>query len=693
MPIPKAIEKTCGSGSPAAGGVVSLPVLADKRTIRASKMGPIRAAVLIGVHVVIALHILAWVLMGMRQTVSPVEPSESMYTLEEGLVNAGFVFFGLAIVSTLVFGRWFCGWACHVVALQDFCGWIMKKCGVKPKPFRSRLLVLAPLCLALYMFVWPTVKREVVKPLAGAHWETLRPLLGEAGIRPTLVPAFTKANFWETFPPWYVAIPFFGVCGFAAVYFLGAKGYCTYGCPYGGIFGPVDRLAAGRIRVTDACEHCGHCTAVCTSNVRVHEEVRDFGMVVDPGCMKCMDCVSVCPNDALYFGFGAPSLRAQPRTAEAASHPRFKARVYDLSWPQELLAAAGMLFFVICFRNMFGEVSILMAMGLAAISVFFAWKLWQLVREPSVRVQSLQLKLKGAIHPVGLAFAALALATLGAGLWSGAVRYAQHRAAMLDEDVKTPAEVVLVKGYRPDPADAALAEQSLAWFRHSGPRSEGGWGWALSPDDYSRMAWLTLVTGRLEEAQSLVERGIEAEARRRGRVESGRISGLATIMGLRGSTPDQIAAAYERILSRYPELAEVRVAVAYLRLAQGRGDDAAVVAETAFNDRPHDAGVALGAAEVLLRTGRAAKAEVALRGAIADNPRNAALPHVLGIALTMLQRPEEAVAQFERASRLDPKNPEPMTRLAVLLRELGRPAEAAEWEKKAAQAGPARGGP
>ena len=28
------------------------------------------------------------------------------------------------------------------------------------------------------------------------------------------------------------------------------------------------------------------------------------GMVVDPGCMKCMDCVSVCPNDALYFGFG-----------------------------------------------------------------------------------------------------------------------------------------------------------------------------------------------------------------------------------------------------------------------------------------------------------------------------------------------------------------------------------------------------
>ena len=31
-------------------------------------------------------------------------------------------------------------------------------------------------------------------------------------------------------------------------------------------------------------------------------------MVVDPGCMKCMDCISVCPNDALYFGFGKPTI-------------------------------------------------------------------------------------------------------------------------------------------------------------------------------------------------------------------------------------------------------------------------------------------------------------------------------------------------------------------------------------------------
>ena len=46
---------------------------------------------------------------------------------------------------------------------------------------------------------------------------------------------------------------------------------------------------------------------VCTSNVRVHEEIREYGGVVDPGCMKCLDCVSVCPNDALSYNCGSTS--------------------------------------------------------------------------------------------------------------------------------------------------------------------------------------------------------------------------------------------------------------------------------------------------------------------------------------------------------------------------------------------------
>jgi tetratricopeptide (TPR) repeat protein len=55
---------------------------------------------------------------------------------------------------------------------------------------------------------------------------------------------------------------------------------------------------------------------VCSSNVQVHREVRDYKMVVDAGCMKCLDCVSVCPTNALYVGFGAPAIAVRARPAE-----------------------------------------------------------------------------------------------------------------------------------------------------------------------------------------------------------------------------------------------------------------------------------------------------------------------------------------------------------------------------------------
>src|SRR5215203_4903061 len=275
---------------------VSLPVLPSvpnkKNEIRRSRASFWRAAALVVLTLLMIAHFIQWRVMG--TTVSPIEPSEAMYTLQNGAINAGFIFFTLAILATLIFGRFVCGWGCHVLALQDFCAWLLKKFGLKPKAFRSRLLVFVPLIVALYMFVYPTVYRFFVR----------------AKDEP-LIPQFTNhlvtTNFWDTFPPVAVAIPFLFVCGFMTVYFLGQKGFCTYACPYGGFFSLADRVAPGKIRVTDDCNQCGHCTAVCTSNVLVHAEVKQYGMVVDSGCMKCMDCVSVCPNDALYFGFGKPS--------------------------------------------------------------------------------------------------------------------------------------------------------------------------------------------------------------------------------------------------------------------------------------------------------------------------------------------------------------------------------------------------
>src|SRR5689334_19755580 len=154
-------------------------------------------------------HIIQWRLMS--KTISPIEPSETMYTLQNGFINAGFIFFSLAILATLIFGRFVCGWGCHILALQDFCGWLLKKIGPTPKPFRSRLLVYVPLIAALYMFVWPTALKFLVKSLQRFGFFAA----SEAG---PVIPNFTNhlitTDFWATFATVSVAIPFLFVCGF-----------------------------------------------------------------------------------------------------------------------------------------------------------------------------------------------------------------------------------------------------------------------------------------------------------------------------------------------------------------------------------------------------------------------------------------------------------------------------------------------
>jgi len=67
-----------------------------------------RAGALIVLNLLMIAHFVQWWVMG--KTVSPIEPSEAMYTLQRGAINAGLIFFSLAILATLIFGRFVCGW-------------------------------------------------------------------------------------------------------------------------------------------------------------------------------------------------------------------------------------------------------------------------------------------------------------------------------------------------------------------------------------------------------------------------------------------------------------------------------------------------------------------------------------------------------------------------------------------------------
>lgn len=519
-------------------------------------------------------------------TLSPLEPSEAMVLSKEDVINAGVIFFAITIASTLVLGRWFCGWACHLVALQDLCRWLLARLRIRPRPLRSTILGIVPLLAFLYMFVAPWIYRA----LANDAFETPRLEL-------------TTSDFWATFPTWAPALLTFVTCGFVAVYLLGAKGFCATACPYGGIFGVADQVAPMRIRVTNACEGCGHCTAVCTSNVRVHEEVRDFRMVVDPGCMKCLDCVSVCPKHALYVGWGMPAIGLGGAAGAAAGVARtggarvdrrgrlalralfvfgallaftgfdrafayqwadfvvtaalggmallvaqlFRSRSNPpkrpLSLADETTLAAGFLLALLISRDLAGMVGFLFSLGLAAAATFLLLEGVRLLRSNDQSLHGFRLKRGGRLLPAGRLFAVLLGALATAGAWGGV-----QQSRQMQERRWIGRQHAVEAALRRGPTPAVLLEAAAVYSRRVAKR----------PDDiegYLNLGMAQTALQRFDDAQKTYERAL-SRAPRDARV----LLNVGVLAAQRGD----VAAAlpyFEAAVSASPDLVEGRIAL------------------------------------------------------------------------------------------------------------------------------------
>jgi len=626
---------------------ITLPVVDGKSPgkIKKSRNSRRRTVSLIAVHLLIIGHVAQYALAG--RTLSPVEPSETMFTIELGYVTAGAIFFAAALLSTVAFGRVFCGWGCHVVAYQDLCAWLMRKLGVRPQPFRSRLLIYAPLLVALYMFIWPTAKRVLFGWPAFAQWvegspEFLQFIFGTQA--PHVFPGFSNHlltdGFWNTFPGPVFAVLTIVVCGFVAVYFLGSKGFCTYGCPYGGFFAPLDKLAVGKILVTDACEQCGHCTATCTSNVRVHEEVNLYGMVVDPGCMKCLDCVSVCPNDALYFGFAMPSIaKGRPRRSPTP-------RRYDFTVVEEIVMAAVFLIATLAMRGLYDGPPLLMSVAVGGITAYLFVKLWRLWRDPTVRIQNLRLKTAGRVGVTGGVVAAMVIGWMGFVAHSGVVQW--HRAWGDHYLNLTEAGEEVITGRRAwqiaySPQHEKAVAQGLRHYE-----SADWWGLFDTLDVKKGLAWLHLCRGEDEVATRYLQEAI------------------------------RIA----------PDVPGLRQNLVLVLLKQGRAAEAIVGMEQLFELRPATAMEHFRLAGLLTGEGRLDEAERRYRACLEQAPESAPAWYNLGGLLRRMGRPEEAIEKLRQALSLVPEDVDAHIELGLSCAEAGRVDEGRQYLGRAAQLAP-----
>ncbi|MGI8437635.1 MAG: 4Fe-4S dicluster domain-containing protein, partial [Chthoniobacterales bacterium] len=398
------------------------------------------------------------------------------------------------------------------------------------------------------------------------------------------------------------------------------------------------------IRVTDACEQCGHCTAVCTSNVIVHAEVKQYGMVVDPGCMKCMDCISVCPTNALYYGFGKPAF-ALPKATKAKTVTRH----YSLTWPEEI---ASLLIFLGSFlgvRAAYGLVPFLMALGVASVTTFLALKAWRLFTTREVYLHRFILKSAGAWKKAGLVFVLFALAWIALNAHTAFIHYQENAGDKAFQSLRLPDELALAQtDPRPflSPADRTAVASGTAHYQNAEK-----FGFFQNSDALAKLAWFEFLSGHAPRAVDLLGR---AAAGQKGEAKALSLYYRGALQSRLGQFRDALVN-LDAALAERPDLILARQEKGEALWRLGEKTQAIDIWQDAIRRNPNLILTNDQLASAYRLLGQSAAADAAEAAADSATPNDPLYHLMLALRLRNVGMLDLAQKHFQQANALDPR--------------------------------------
>jgi len=196
-----------------------------------------------------------------------------------GILNGSAVLFGLLLLFSTVGSRLFCGWLCPGGAIQD------QVSAANSKPWNSK---------------WKNASKYIIWIVWFSFivflWVTHRPLDSDF--------------FFMSALDIHMLIIYIMVTTLIFIFTLltGKRGMCHSLCwmaPFM-VIGEktADFLHIPRFRLkakTDACISCGQCNKKCPMSLDVKEMVKS-GNMNSTECITCLECVDVCPKNAISCG-------------------------------------------------------------------------------------------------------------------------------------------------------------------------------------------------------------------------------------------------------------------------------------------------------------------------------------------------------------------------------------------------------
>ena len=109
-------------------------------------------------------------------------------------------------------------------------------------------------------------------------------------------------------------VTFLVFTGILALSLLTPRFWCRYLCPLGAMLGLASRTSLFRWRVDRVrCTECNRCVHECKT-AAIHPKAESY-LVQE--CVECMNCIDVCPEKAVAFGFTSPGTAREDRRSTA----------------------------------------------------------------------------------------------------------------------------------------------------------------------------------------------------------------------------------------------------------------------------------------------------------------------------------------------------------------------------------------
>jgi ferredoxin-type protein NapH len=217
-------------------------------------------------------------------------PALPLMSAAEKVVNGSLIVFASLFISSLLFGRAFCGWVCPGAGIGEACMVAVDK---KAKNGKANLIK--------WIAIWiPWIVILIVLVVLNGGYERIDMLYeldkyyGISILNPSAVIIY------------FIVVPLIVILSFTT----GRRGFCHYSCwmsPFMIIGTKIkETIKYPSLHLTadkEKCIHCKICSDICPMSLDVMDGMVNADKMYHHECILCGMCVDRCPKDVIHFSF------------------------------------------------------------------------------------------------------------------------------------------------------------------------------------------------------------------------------------------------------------------------------------------------------------------------------------------------------------------------------------------------------